>query len=91
MQEDTDIERINNYIDSLQADRSPVARRPMMSGSAWGWAGAGGSNGIDVAALQMAAHLSSMRPGATTPDGGFVARLKARMMAEAALGTDLAG
>lgn len=86
MRTETGIERLDNYIGRLQADVSPGAF------SAWGsYDETARGAATELAALQMAAHLGSMRPGANSVDAGFVSRLRARVLAESTLGTDLAG
>ncbi len=80
-----DRDTCNNYIDRLQADASPGAH------ITWRGNGAKGQQvGLDVAMLQMAAHLNSMRPGANVPNMGFVAQLRSRVLSETNPGTDLA-
>ena len=64
------IDWLNNQIDRLRADErlsSPDAY-PVS-----------GLSAEDAAMLQMAAHLNSLRPGASDPDPRFVADLRARM------------
>jgi|GEM_PF-2762835 len=88
MRADTEIDILNNYIDRLQADASPGAR-----GAHGTWRGDGAKGqplGLDVAMLQMAAHLNSLKPGANVPNMGFVAQLRSRVLAETNPGTDLA-
>ena len=85
MRADTEIDILNNYIDRLQTDASP--------GTHGTWRGNGAKGqplGLDVAMLQMAAHLNSMRPGANVPNMGFVAQLRSRVLAATNPGTDLA-
>jgi hypothetical protein len=85
MRADTEIDILNNYIDRLQADASPGAH------GTWRDDGAKGQQvGLDVAMLQMAAHLNSMRPGANVPNKGFVTQLRSRVLAATNPGTDLA-
>lgn len=84
MRLDINIERLNNYIDRLQADASP--RTLDMSGDGEGPQ----AGGIQIAMLQMAAHLNSMRPRSGVPDPGFLANLRSRVLAETAGGTNLA-
>jgi hypothetical protein len=78
------IEKLNNYIDRLQADASP--RTLDMGGDGEGSQAAS----IEIAMLQMAAHLNSMRPRAGVPDPGFLSNLRSRVLAETAGGTNLA-
>ena len=67
-------EIINNRIDRMLADRS--------LGGLQAWDNSGASD--EAAMLQMAAHLSSMRPAACSPTSQFVARLRSRMLSEVA-------
>lgn len=86
MRLDTSIERLNNYIDRLQVDASPRTGEMGSSGDGEGTQ----PGGIEIAMLQMAAHLNNLRAHAGVPDPGFVARLRSRVVAEAAGGTNLA-
>ena len=86
MRADTHLDRLNNYIDRLQADASPGAHGTWRTDGSRDQA-----NGPDIAMLQMAAHLNSMRPGADVPNARFVTQLRSRVLSEINPGTDLAG
>ena len=72
-------DRLNNQINLMQADKSPFTY---------------GKESVDpteIAMLQVAAGLKGLRTGPVGPEAGFVERLRTRMLAEAVMGTDLAG
>ena len=71
-------ERLNNQIDLMQADKSPFTHGMEIA------------DPIEIAMIQVAAGLKSLRNGPASPDMGFAARLRMRMLAEAVPGTDLA-
>ncbi len=78
MLNDTGLENLDNYIDSLQADTG------LRSRLRWRVAHNVGQQGdVEATMLQMAAHLNSMRPGANKADEGFISRLRERVLAEA--------
>lgn len=66
---------LNNRIDLMQAERSPFAHQADRAGA------------TQIAMLQFAAGLKSLRAEATDPDAGFVSGLRARMLA--GLGPDI--
>ena len=66
-------EVINNRIDRMQANRGFFDLQA--------WDDSARSDEVEV--LQMAAHLKSLRPGASTPRPEFVASLRARMLTAA--------
>jgi hypothetical protein len=72
-------ERLNNQINLMQADKSPFTL------------GIESADPTEIAMLQVAAALKSLRTGPVGPDGGFVAQLRTRMLAEGVSGTNLAG
>ena len=67
------IDWLNNQIDRLRADES------ISSPAAYPESGLSAE---DASMLQMAAHLNSLRPGASDLDPTFVADLRARMLAK---------
>lgn len=70
-------ERLNNQIDLMLVEKSPFAP------------GAGSVDASEIAMIQIAAGLKSLRNGPAGPDPGFAAQLRALMLA-AASGTKLA-
>ena len=85
MRAETEIELLNTYIDRLQADSSPRLH------VTWREEGTREQDGPrDIAMLQMAAALNSMRLGANSPNARFVSQLRARVLAESKPGTNLA-
>ncbi len=71
-------DRLNNRIDLMQAERSPFAHQ---------------SDSVDseeIAMLQVVAGLKSLKSGPESPNTGFAAQLRARMLAATALGTEFA-
>lgn len=76
MQIEMSEENLNNYIDRLQAGSSSRTTAVWQQG------------GLDATILQMAANLNSLKPGANVANGGFVSRLRERVLAEAAPGGD---
>ena len=68
------VEILNDRIDRMRAERGLRGLR------AWDCS----ERSTEVAMLQMAAHLNSLRPRAGTPDPAFVASLRARMSSAAA-------
>ena len=65
-----EFEILNTRIERMQADRSFRDIGPWNSERM----------SEEVAMLQMAAHLNSLRPGADTPCPDFVSSLRARML-----------
>ncbi len=72
-------DRLNDQINLMQGDKSPFAR------------GIESADATDIAMLQVAAGLKSLRTGPVGPDAGFVAQLRTRMLAETVRDTDLRG
>jgi hypothetical protein len=66
---------LNVQIERLQADRSvrPGNTRKRVPGVDYE------PDSGDVALLRMAAHFNGLRPGALTPDPGFISDLRSRL------------
>jgi len=71
-------DRLNNRIDLMQAERSPFAH------------GSSSVDAAEIAMLQVVAGLKSLKSGPVSPDTGFTAQLRARMLAATTLGTEFA-
>ena len=72
-------DRLNNQIDLMQADKSPFTY------------GIESIDDTELAMLQVAAGLKSLRTGPAGPDAGFVEQLRTRMLAGAVPGTHRRG
>jgi hypothetical protein len=72
-------DKLNNQIDLMQADKSPFTH------------GIESTDAAEIAMLQVAAGLKSLRTGPVGPDAGFVEQLRTLMLAEAVPGTDRRG
>ena len=71
-------ERLNNQINLMQADKSPFTL------------GMECADPTEIAMLQVAAGLKSLKTGPVGPDAGFAAQLRTRMLSETVSGTNLA-
>jgi hypothetical protein len=68
-------DRLNNQINLMQADKSPLR------------VGRESTDANEIAMLQVAAGLKSLRTGPVGPDTGFVEQLRTRMLAATGLDT----
>ena len=72
----TSIERLDQAIDNLQADRTPLSGlKPLLDP---------GEAAEEAEMILAAARFNAMRPSSGQPDGNFLSNLRARMLEAAA-------